>query len=150
MPFGNPILICKASRKTFKVSGLKSTAVWRRMKKPLQRRILKIACRTDKATCNRLLLTLLNNKLIKEFGVMTSIFIDSKSKSIAIELDLKGEDRPVSIKINGYVVEPKGDGSLVKIGDISFSREWMDVIFKKLIADGISIPIAPDLLEQIL
>jgi hypothetical protein len=120
------------------------------MKKPLQSKILTAAYRADNATGNHLLLSLLNNKLIKEFGVMTSIFIDSKSKSIAIELELKGEDRPVSIKINGYVVEPKGDGSLMKIGDISFSREWMDVIAKKLIADGISIPISPDLLEQIL
>ncbi|MEI7635986.1 MAG: hypothetical protein WCJ37_01660 [Syntrophus sp. (in: bacteria)] len=115
----------------------------------MQRKIKAIACRAKKATGNRLLLSLLN-KLIKEFGVMTSIFIDSKRKHIAIELDLKGEDRPVNIKINGYVIEPKGEGSLIKISDISLSREWMDAIVKKLITDGISIPIPSKLLEQIL
>jgi len=48
------------------------------------------------------------------------------------------------------VIEPKGEGSLIKISDISLSREWMDAIVKKLITDGISIPIPSKLLEQIL
>lgn len=82
---------------------------------------------------------------------MTSILIDSKNKSIAIEVQLKGEDSPISIRIKEYGVEPDGDGSLVKIGDISFSREWMDVNAKKFLANGkLSIPVSPDLLGQIL
>ena len=64
---------------------------------------------------------------------------------------VKGEDRPISIRIKEYAVESDGDGSLVKIGNISFSREWMDVIARKLLANGkLSIPVSPDLLGQIL
>ena len=120
------------------------------MKKPLWHEIVRVAGCLDSATGNHLLLCVLNNKL-KEFGVMTSILIDSKSKSIAIEVELKGEDRPIRIKIKEYGVEPDGDGSLVRIGNISFSREWMDVIAKKFLANAkLSIPVPPDLLEQIL
>ncbi|HLA28017.1 MAG TPA: hypothetical protein VJZ49_08985 [Syntrophales bacterium] len=120
------------------------------MKQPLWHRIAKIVRCADSATGNNLLLSLLNNWL-KEFGMMTSILIDSKSKSMAIEVELKGEDRPISIKINDYVIEPDGNGSIVTIGDISFSREWMDVLAKKFLAKGkLSLPLSPDLLEQIL
>lgn len=82
---------------------------------------------------------------------MTSILIDSQRKSIAIEVELKGEDRPIRITIEEYMVEPDGDGSRLKMGKISFSKEWMDVIAKKFLANAkLSIPVSPDLLEQIL
>ena len=120
------------------------------MKKALWVEIFRIAGCVDSATGNHLLLKLLNS-MLKEFGVMTSILIDSKSKSIAIEVELKGEDRPISIKIKEYRVEADGDGSLVRIGKISFSREWMDVIARKYLADAkLRIPVSLDLLEQIL
>lgn len=121
------------------------------MTHPLLRNgIMRVVRCADSTTGNRLLLSVLNSK-IKEFGVMTSILIDSKSKSIAIEVELKGEDKPISIKIKEYVIEPDGDGSLIKIGNISFSREWMDVIARKFLANGkLSIPVPSDLLDQIL
>ena len=120
------------------------------MKEPLWHKIVRVAGCFDSATGNHLLLCVLNNKL-KEFGVITSILVDSKNKSIAIEVELKGEDRPVCIQIKEYVIEPNGDGSLLKMGDISFSREWMDVIARKFLANAkLSIPISSDLLEQIL
>ena len=120
------------------------------MKKPLWHKIVRVAGCVDGASGNHLLRCVLNN-MLKEFGVMTSILIDSRRKSIAIEVELKGEDRPVRITIEGYVVEPDGDGSRLKLGHISFSKEWMDVLAKKFLADAkLSIPLPPDLLEQIL
>ena len=120
------------------------------MKKPLWHEIVRIIRCVDSATGNRLLLSVLNDK-VKEFGVMTSILIDSKSKSIAIEVELKGEDRPISIKIKEYRFEADGEGTLLRFGDISFSREWMDVIARKFLTNGkLSIPVSPDWLEQIL
>jgi hypothetical protein len=122
----------------------------RHMKKPLWYEVVRVLGCADSATGNHLLRCVLNN-MLKEFGVMTSILIDSKSKTIAIEVELKGEDRPIRIQVKEYVIEPKGDGSLLRIGNISFSREWMDVIGKKFLADAkLSIPLPPDLLEQIL
>ena len=120
------------------------------MKEPLWHKVVRGAGCVDSATGNYLLRYVLNNKL-KEFGMVTSILIDSKSKSITIEVELKGEDRPIRIKIKEYVIEPAGDGSLIKIGNISFSREWMDVVARKFLANAkLSIPVPPDLLEQIL
>ena len=57
------------------------------MKQPLWHEIVKVVRCVDCATGNNLLLSVLNHKL-KEFGVMTSILIDSKNKSIAIEVEL--------------------------------------------------------------
>lgn len=120
------------------------------MKKPLWHAIVRIVQCADSATGSNLLLSLLNNQL-KEFGTITSILIDSKSKSVAIEAQLKGEDRPISIKIKEYVIGPDGKGSLVTFGNISFSRELMDDIAKKFLADGkLFIPLSPDLLKKIL
>ncbi len=116
----------------------------------LKRVLERMVRRVDSATGNNLLLALLNRQL-KELGEMTSILIDSKNKSIAIEIELKGEDKPISVRINGYEIESDGDRSLVQIGDISFSREWMDVIAKKfLVKEKLSIPLSSDLLGQIL
>jgi hypothetical protein len=120
------------------------------MKKTLWHGIIGVAGCVDNATGNHLLLCALN-KILKEFGMITSIVIDSKSKSIAIEAELKGEDRPVSIKIKGYRIEAKGEGSLIRIEKISFSREWMDAIARNYLADAkLSIPVSSELLEKIL
>ena len=120
------------------------------MKKPLWHQIVKAVGYLDSVTGNRLLLSMLNNQF-KELGVMTSIVIDSKSKSIAILVELKGEDKPIGIKIQDYSVETNGTGSLVKFGDISFSREWMDAVARNFLTDRtLAIPVPADLLEQIL
>ena len=120
------------------------------MKKSLRCVFEKIVRRVDSATGNNLLLAAVNRQL-KEFGEMTSIVIDPKNKTIAIEVELKGEEKPITIRIKEYEVEPDGEGSLVKIGDISFSREWMDVIAKKFLANSkLPIPLSSELLGQIL
>jgi len=120
------------------------------MKKPLSYEITRVVQCADTATVNNLLISLLNDAL-KKYGVITSIIIDSKSKSIALEFELKGDDRPISITIKGYKIEPEGNGSLLTIGEVSCSRKLVHIIIRKFLAkEKLSIPLSPDLLGQIL
>ncbi len=120
------------------------------MNKPILHEATRIIQCADTAIVNNLLLSLLNDKL-KKFGVITSISIDSKSKSIAMEGELQGDGRPISIRIKEYMIVPDGDCSLLTIGDIYCSQKWVNVIVKKFLAKGkLSIPLSPDLLGQIL
>jgi len=105
---------------------------------------------TDTAAVNNLLLSLLNDAL-KKYGVITSISIDGESKSIALEFELKGDDRPISVMIKKYKIEPDGDCSLLTIGEITCSRKWVHIIVKKFLSKGkLSVPLSSDLLGQVL
>ena len=120
------------------------------MNKPLPNQITGSYRCADSAEVNNLLLALLNDKLEK-YGVITSFSIDSNSKSIALEVELRGDGRPISIRIEGYMIEPDGDCSLLTIGEISCSKKWVQLIVKKFLAKGkLPIPLSYDILRQIL
>jgi hypothetical protein len=120
------------------------------MYKPPLHEIERIVQCADSAAANNLLLALLNDSF-KKFGVITSILIDAKSKSIAIEAELKGEDRPTRIGIKEYLLEPDGECSLLTIGEISCSRKLVYLMVKRFLGKGkLSIPVPAHLLGQIL
>lgn len=120
------------------------------MNKPISHEITSIIQCTDTATANNLLISLLNDQL-KKFGVITSISIDSIKKSIDMEVELKGDNRPISIRIKEYRIVPDGNFSLLTIGGIYCSKKWVHIIVKKFLAkEKLSIPLPPDLLGQIL
>jgi hypothetical protein len=73
---------------------------------------------------------LLNSKLGR-YGEMLKLEIDSKRKTISLEILPKGEDKPIQVTIGRYEVIEGGQGGL-KLRDIQTSREWMTEIIKTL------------------
>lgn len=66
------------------------------------------------------------NKTRKRYGTMTSIQIDSTTKTIHLELELNGESTPVHIDIKNYHLSSDSGQTLISLGDISTSREWIN------------------------
>jgi hypothetical protein len=68
------------------------------------------------------------NVLIKQYGIMTNLQIDSKNKTITCELDLKGEPTPLKINCLNYQLVEEGDATFFEITKVDTSREWINVL----------------------
>lgn len=62
---------------------------------------------------------------------MLKLEIDSKLKTISLEILPKGEDKSIQFKIGSYEIV-EGDHGGLKFGEIKTSREWMTEIIKTL------------------
>jgi len=73
---------------------------------------------------------------------MTHLKIDSKSKSIDVEMELKGEPAPVTFHVGSYSFEVLPDGSgRLSVSQITCSKPWMEIIAQNATANRpISIP----------
>jgi hypothetical protein len=76
---------------------------------------------------------LLNSKLGR-YGEMLKLEIDSKQKTISLEILPRGEDKPIQVTIGRYEVVEGAQGGF-KLGDIQASREWITEILKTLVPE---------------
>jgi len=68
------------------------------------------------------------NQTQNRYGHMTSIQIDSTAKNIHVELELKGESSPLIIDVKGYILIVESGETLIELGDITTSREWVNTL----------------------
>ena len=68
------------------------------------------------------------NVLLKPYGTMTNLQIDSKNKTITCELDLKGETTPLKIHRLHYQLVEEGETTFFEITGVDTSREWLNVL----------------------
>jgi hypothetical protein len=61
---------------------------------------------------------------------MTKLEIDSKSKTIHVQLKLKGESEPITITVGRYEVVDENGTTFLEVKEIAASREWMDVVLR--------------------
>lgn len=65
------------------------------------------------------------NGLIKRYGEVRELKIDSKAKTVDITCVLIGEHQPVKVRIESYRIESEGAHRFVKIQACSCSRPWL-------------------------
>jgi hypothetical protein len=65
------------------------------------------------------------NGLIKRYGEVLELKINSKAKSVDIVCALTGEREPVALRIENYRIESDGPKRFVQIGDCTCSRPWL-------------------------
>ena len=68
------------------------------------------------------------NSQIKEYGEMLKLNLDSKSKSIEMEVLLDGEVEPLSVHVKNYEMTQEGDRHFLKVNGVSTSRAWINTI----------------------
>lgn len=64
---------------------------------------------------------------------MTTLQIDSKQKTIHMELELKGETSPIVVDVENYELLHKKDETFLSLNKVSTSREWMTVLLRELL-----------------
>jgi hypothetical protein len=73
-------------------------------------------------------LSYLNGTLLAPYGRATDLRIDSAAKSLAIEVELKGEATPVQIEITDYELVKEEGRYFVTIKGARTSREWLTAL----------------------
>ena len=80
----------------------------------------------------------INSRLLKKYGTMTKLEVDKESKTIAVDLELKGEKEGIRIRISNYrLIQEEGKNPLFEPGTIEVSREWLDALLKTLVKTGV-------------
>jgi hypothetical protein len=95
----------------------------------------------------------LNFKL-KPYGSMTKLEIDTVNKTVNLDLELKGEGEPIRVIVSNYKLVESGNCTFIELGDITASREWMNVVLaepavKAMIKTALAKPV-PGFLKSIL
>jgi hypothetical protein len=72
---------------------------------------------------------------------MLNLKVDSETKSISMEIMLKGELKPLSISINKYEIIEEEDKLFVKVSEMETNREWINIIISTYLQENkIEIP----------
>ena len=80
----------------------------------------------------------INRSLLKKYGQMTKLEIDKQSTVININLDLKGENEAVKVKLSNYrFIQEEGKNPIIELGTIEVSREWLDALLINLVKTGV-------------
>jgi hypothetical protein len=68
------------------------------------------------------------NTQLKEYGKMLKLNLDSKEKSIELEVMLDGEKEPLTVKVDNYALEEDQGKYFLKIYGVQTSRAWINTI----------------------
>ena len=81
------------------------------------------------------------NYKLKDIGKMLKFNLDSKNKTIELEIMLEGEKDPLNVKVQSYEITQDGDKYFLVAKDITTSRIWINVIAKQYLSgQKIEIP----------
>ena len=81
------------------------------------------------------------NRKIQRYGTMLNLNLDSKNKSITLNVLLAGEESPLEIDIGRYDIVSQGDKYYLEINDVSTSRLWLNVLADETLnGEKIEIP----------
>lgn len=65
------------------------------------------------------------NGLIKRYGEVKELKIDSKAKTVDVTCALLGEREPVTVRVENYRITNAGGKSFIEITRCTCSREWL-------------------------
>ncbi len=76
---------------------------------------------------------LLNDRVLQPYGELTDFRIDSRERSLAGALRLKGECDLVRIHISSYDVFKNGEDVFVVFNSVTTSREWLTSLARQFL-----------------
>lgn len=79
-------------------------------------------------------LTHVLRKQLEDYARDVDLRVDSKRKSISIELHLKGESVPIHIHVDGYQLHDSDSKTFITPGSLSCTREWVNTLLQRKVA----------------
>ena len=73
-------------------------------------------------------LAMLNQSVLKPYGNLTRLKLDTSGRSIEADIELKGETQAVRIQVREYELVEEGGNSFFVVKNISTSREWLTTL----------------------
>jgi hypothetical protein len=81
------------------------------------------------------------NRKIMRYGTVLNLNLDSKNKSITLDVLLAGEESPLKLEIGRYDIISHDDKYYLEINDVSTSRLWLNVLADETLnGEKIEIP----------
>jgi hypothetical protein len=80
------------------------------------------------------------NARLHGIGEVTELLIDTRNKTIRVQLDLLGEHEPIEIAITKYELHRNQRGAQITIHRVRASRQWMNTALEQFVI-GKAFPI---------
>jgi hypothetical protein len=78
---------------------------------------------------------MLNQSVLKPYGTLTRLKLDTAARSLSAEVELNGETQPVIIQIHEYELSEEGESLYFIIKKIETSREWLTALARDFAVD---------------
>ncbi len=85
---------------------------------------------------DRIISLLLKGKLeelIKDFGEVKALSVNTEDKVIAARIILKGESKPLEVLLSNYSFRKDGGKYYFMFDDLGTSREWVNALLGKVL-----------------
>ncbi|GEM_PF-693441 len=107
----------------------------------IKEKIIKMAKAADELTGSASTKFLIN-QMMGEYGKIINLNIDHKNKNITASILLKGENKPVNIKINKYKIIKEGATAKIILENTKCDRAWINALLKNFVTGKpIEIPV---------
>jgi hypothetical protein len=70
------------------------------------------------------------NDLIKTYGTVRDLAVDSKRGRIEVTCELLGEPEPIGVTIERYVIGRDAEGTFLEVQESSASRPWLNAALR--------------------
>ena len=72
---------------------------------------------------------------INDYGKIIDFVVDSKNRTIVLNVLLKGEDQALKITVLNYAIVTEGKYTYFKFNSIRTSKEWINILYDKKLSD---------------
>ncbi len=80
-------------------------------------------------------MALLNQAMLKPYGTLTRLKLDTTARTIEADLELNGETQPVNVQVREYELRESEGRATVVLKDIHTSRDWLTTLMKNFVVD---------------
>ncbi len=80
-------------------------------------------------------MAMLNQAVLRPYGSLTSLKLDTTARTIEAELELKGETQPVRLHVREYELRERDGRALLLLKDVHTSREWLTTLLRDFAVD---------------
>lgn len=80
-------------------------------------------------------MALLNQAVLKPYGTLTRLKLDTTARTIEADVELNGETQPVNLQVREYELREADGRATVVLKDIHTSREWLTTLMKNFVVD---------------
>jgi hypothetical protein len=72
---------------------------------------------------------------LAKYGTMLNFSIDPETRTVTLEMLLKGEKEPMQVTLRGYeILEPAGGKTAgIRVAEVKASREWLEVALRQFV-----------------
>jgi hypothetical protein len=78
-------------------------------------------------------MAMLNQAVLKPYGAMTTLKLDTTARTIEAELELKGETQTVRLHVREYELREEGGRMVIVFKDVHTSREWLTTLARDFV-----------------